>query len=134
MKGSLTALLFSFCIVLSPLAGAAQTNIATLNQQLQQAVQRQNWSQAMQVIDQLIKAAPEQATQLRSYRQQLQQLHQSNSQGNPKQHSVQPSLTSPSQVGQVAIKRRSGGVAVIDVKFNNRRSFEMLVDSGASRT
>lgn len=37
-------------------------------------------------------------------------------------------------MGLVPIKRRSGGVAIVDVKFNSRRTFEMLVDSGASRT
>ncbi|MDX2228905.1 MAG: retropepsin-like aspartic protease [Leptolyngbyaceae cyanobacterium bins.349] len=35
---------------------------------------------------------------------------------------------------QARIKRRDGGTPVIDVMFNGRRSYEMLVDTGASRT
>lgn len=35
-------------------------------------------------------------------------------------------------VFQVPIKRRRGGVPVVDVTFNGKQTFEMLVDTGAS--
>lgn len=35
---------------------------------------------------------------------------------------------------QAPIKRREGGIPVIDVTFNGRQRFEMLVDTGASGT
>lgn len=46
------------------------------------------------------------------------------------------SLTLPSNPGffQASIKRRLGGVPVVDVVFNGSESFEMLLDTGASVT
>ncbi|KST70356.1 retropepsin-like aspartic protease family protein [Mastigocoleus testarum] len=38
------------------------------------------------------------------------------------------------RVFRVPIKRRSGRTPVIDVTFNGRQSFEMIVDTGASKT
>jgi clan AA aspartic protease (TIGR02281 family) len=35
---------------------------------------------------------------------------------------------------QVPIKRRNSGIPVIDVKFNGRQTFEMMLDTGASDT
>jgi predicted aspartyl protease len=53
-------------------------------------------------------------------------------------NSATPATTSPTVnntgVFQVPIKRRQGGTPVIDVTFNGRRTFEMLVDTGASFT
>lgn len=40
--------------------------------------------------------------------------------------------SSSQQVFRVRIKRRLGGTPVIDVRFNNRQTFEMIVDTGAS--
>jgi len=40
----------------------------------------------------------------------------------------------PSRIGQVPIKRRDHSVVIIDAKFNNRKQFDMLLDSGASLT
>ena len=42
-------------------------------------------------------------------------------------------LTNP-KVFQAKIKRREGGVPVIDVTFNGKQKFEMLLDTGASQT
>lgn len=131
MKVSIPVLLFSLLLTLTPLQASAQSSVAGLNQQLQQAVNRQNWAEAIQVIDQLIQAAPGQAAQLRQYRTQLQQLQGANFKGTAASSS---SSTHTSKVGHVPIKRRSAGVAIVDVKFNNRRTFEMMVDSGASKT
>ncbi|HEY9810361.1 MAG TPA: retropepsin-like aspartic protease [Halomicronema sp.] len=39
-----------------------------------------------------------------------------------------------SGVFQVPIKRRDGGIPVIDVMFNGKQKFEMLLDTGASIT
>ncbi len=38
------------------------------------------------------------------------------------------------KVFQAKIKRRDGGVPVIDVTFNGKQKFEMLLDTGASQT
>ncbi|MGL5059652.1 MAG: retropepsin-like aspartic protease family protein, partial [Microcoleus sp.] len=38
------------------------------------------------------------------------------------------------KVFQARIKRRAGGTPVIDVVFNGNRTFEMIVDTGASGT
>ena len=42
-------------------------------------------------------------------------------------------LTNP-KVFQAKIKRRESGVPVIDVTFNSKQKFEMLLDTGASQT
>ncbi len=44
------------------------------------------------------------------------------------------SSQSPKLVFTVPIKRRRGGTPVIDVTFNGRKTFEMVVDTGASST
>lgn len=41
---------------------------------------------------------------------------------------------STSKVFKAKIKRRQGGVPVIDVTFNGKQKFEMLLDTGASQT
>jgi aspartyl protease family protein len=119
--------------VLSP--GQAQSNTVGLNTQLDQAVRGQNWAQAIKIIDQMIVAQPQQVQRLRAYRQQLVQLQQAGVRTpvRPSSDAAEPSGPA-SLVARVPIKRRSGGVPVIDVKFNGRLSFEMLVDSGASMT
>lgn len=42
--------------------------------------------------------------------------------------------TAPRNLFQAKIKRRLGGTPVIDVTFNGNRTFEMIVDTGASST
>ncbi|MEA5601133.1 retropepsin-like aspartic protease [Nostoc sp. UHCC 0252] len=41
---------------------------------------------------------------------------------------------SDNKVFRVSIKRRFGGTPVIDVTFNDKKTFEMIVDTGASGT
>lgn len=132
MKVSIPVFCFSLLLSLTPFSAQAQSTVAGLNQQLQDSVHRQNWSEAIQVIDQLIPLAPEQAAQLKQYRSQLKQLQQTGFKGSSSKPASAKKATS--KVGLVPIKRRSGGVAIVDVRFNSRRTFEMLVDSGASRT
>jgi aspartyl protease family protein len=116
------------CLALTTLPAGAQLSVAQLQQQLQDAVAQKNWPQALQIVDQLIPLAPAQASQLKQYRTQIEALSR-NSVSRP------TSSISPKQPqGIVPIKRRSGGVPVVDVMFNQRVSFEMLVDSGASIT
>lgn len=43
-------------------------------------------------------------------------------------------VSSHSNGFQAKIKRREGGIPVIDVTFNGQRQFEMLLDTGASQT
>ncbi len=134
MKVSISVLFCGLLLTFMPLQAIAQSQVAGLNQQLQQAVNSQNWSQAIRTIDQLIQVAPDQASQLQQYRTQLLQLQRTGFKGSstPSTSSTHPG--SKGNAGYVPIKRRSAGVAIVDVKFNNRRTFEMMVDSGASRT
>jgi aspartyl protease family protein len=107
----------------------AQPSLTELNLQLRHAVEQQAWQNAIQIIDQMMPLAPEQHESLAQYRQQLQQLQQI-------QPTVDPNkgITLSFPTGHVPIKRRSNGVVIIDAHFNNRQSFEMLLDSGASVT
>jgi predicted aspartyl protease len=51
------------------------------------------------------------------------------------QPQTQPSATTTNNgVVQVQIKRRDRGTPVIDVTFNNKQTFEMILDTGASGT
>lgn len=43
-------------------------------------------------------------------------------------------VASERRVFRVPIKRRFGGTPVIDVTFNNKKTFEMIVDTGSSET
>jgi aspartyl protease family protein len=119
-----------FCVPLlfATLPSWGQSSVATLEQQLQTAVAQKNWSQALQIVDRLIPLAPKQASQLKQYRVKIEQLSR-NSISTP----VKAQGKSLPQ-GLVPIKRREHGVPVVDVAFNQRKSFEMLVDSGASLT
>ncbi len=122
--------MFLFCLPLLcttfPVFG--QSAVAQLQQQLHEAVAQKNWTKAVQLVDRLIPLAPQQASQLKQYRTQLLNLSK-NTLSSP----TQPQRSSFPQ-GSIAIKRREGGVPVIDVLFNGRQNFEMLVDSGASLT
>lgn len=111
------------------LPSRSEAGVAELEQQLQAAVASSSWPQALQIVDRLIVLVPQQASQLTAYRTKLQQLSRS-SVAAPAQPQKQPIVTP----GRVVIKRREHGVAVVDVLFNQRRTFEMLVDSGASLT
>ncbi len=54
--------------------------------------------------------------------------------GTSAQNSLSTVLPTTGRVFQAKIKRREGGTPVIDVTFNNRQTFEMIVDTGASST
>jgi aspartyl protease family protein len=119
--------------------GLTWANSTAMGERLQQAVNRQDWVQAIRIVDQLIIAEPQRATQLRQYRNQLVQLQRAGVKVVPSSASSSSTTSASSTlVGQVPIKRRSGGggrgVPIIDVKFNRRLTFEMMVDSGASMT
>ncbi|MGD1909958.1 MAG: TIGR02281 family clan AA aspartic protease [Rivularia sp. (in: cyanobacteria)] len=47
---------------------------------------------------------------------------------------ITPSLPADTGIFRAAIKRRSGQTPVIDVTFNGNKTFEMIVDTGASGT
>ncbi len=131
MKIRFSILLASVFLTLTPIQTWGQSSLASLNQKLQHSVRSQNWSEAIQIIDRMVKVSPGQAASLKQYRGQLQQLQQSKA-SRPTQNT--PTAAKVDVVGRVPIKRRSSGVPVVDVLFNGRRSFEMLVDSGASFT
>jgi aspartyl protease family protein len=119
-------LLFSLPILCTTLPVWGLPEVMRLEQQLQNAVAQNQWATALQIVDRLIPLVPRQATQLQQYRVQLEHLTR-NALVSPIQTRIQPQ-------GFVAIKRRSNGVPVIDVTFNQRQTFEMMVDSGASLT
>ena len=133
MKYRLALCFASLMLALAPLPIGAQSSLAVLNQQLQQAVAAQNWAQAIQLIDQMQRLSPDQSAQLQAYRQQLQQLQQQEQQGAASTPFSSPSRTNGA-VGQVPIQRRANGIAIVQVKFNQRQTFNMMVDSGASLT
>lgn len=64
----LTLVLIPTLILVPP--GSAQD----LSAQLEQAVQAQQWSQAIDIVDQLLRDQPEQRSELEAYRSQLEQL------------------------------------------------------------
>ncbi|WP_404785049.1 TIGR02281 family clan AA aspartic protease [Altericista sp. CCNU0014] len=120
--------LLTLPVILSVLPAWGQRSVSQLEQQLQAAVAQSNWASAVQIVDRLIPLVPGQASQLKQYRAQLEQLSR-NSVSKPTQLQ-----TAAQPQGLVPIKRRSNGVPVIDVMFNQRKTFEMMVDSGASIT
>lgn len=134
MKVRLAILTATVFLTLAPLGVGGQPNLAALNQQLEQSVSRQNWGQAIGIIDRMLRIAPDQAGQLKAYRARLQKLHQTGYRGSARPSSLPPSQSAVLPTGQVPIKRRQNGIAIIDVNFNGRTSFEMMVDSGASMT
>lgn len=138
LVGHALAVLTFLILLVTPVASRAQVNLSALNARLQQAVASQRWAEAIQVIDQMLVAAPEQANSLRSYRSQLVKLQAAGVRVPTPPPSTLSNTTQPSSggtvLGRATIKRRDGGVPVVDVRMNNRLSFEMLVDSGASIT
>jgi aspartyl protease family protein len=125
----------SLVILLAALPGLAQTNFSALNNRLQQAVARQSWAEAIHLVDQMIVAAPDQSSQLRTYRDQLVRL-KTHGVGTP---TSSVSVTGGNQstsspLGATTIKRRDHGIPVVEVRMNSRVRFEMMVDSGASMT
>jgi aspartyl protease family protein len=117
-----------------PIPTLAQTNLSVLNVQLQQAVSAQNWQRAIQLVDQLMVTSAKRAVELKQYRTELQKLQKAGVKLPLSQASSSVKNNASFSVGQVSIKRRQNGIAVVDVKFNRRQPFEMLVDSGASLT
>ncbi|HIK23172.1 MAG: TIGR02281 family clan AA aspartic protease [Cyanobacteria bacterium J003] len=93
------------------------------------AIANQDWATAVQILDQVIRAHPQQAQALGSYRQELLRLQQLPPTPAPSMATV---ITQPR--GIIPILRRQEGIPVIQVTFNQRLQFEMLVDSGASMT
>lgn len=106
----------------------SNSQVASLNAQLQQAVAAQNWRRAIQLVDKMIIYLPQRAAELKSYRTQLQKLLAAGVKVPPALH------PQPQQPARVQVKRRASGIAVIDVLFNGKQRFEMAVDSGASLT
>ncbi len=120
--------LASIMVILEPMPGLAQADLAFLNAQLKQAVDAQDWQRAIQTVDKMVVSVPQRAIELRGYRAELQRLLSAGVKV-PKLRKNQPD-----QPIRVQLKRRDSGIAVIDVRFNRQQQFEMAVDSGASLT
>lgn len=129
MTARFLPVLASIIVLLGPMPSLAQATGApsrsegSLNAQLQEAVGAQDWRRAIQVMDKMIASVPKQSIELRSYRAELQRLLNAG-----------VKVPQQDQPIRVQIKRRDSGVAVIDVRFNQKQQFEMAVDSGASLT
>jgi hypothetical protein len=65
-----TGIAIGVLLALSPAVFAQPIDI--LNAQLQQAISSSRWSRAVQILNQMLAARPEQAARLKVYRQQLQ--------------------------------------------------------------
>jgi aspartyl protease family protein len=129
----LLCLVSSLVILFAALPGLAQTNFSALSNRLQQAVARQNWAEAIHLVDQMMVAAPDRASQLRTYRDQLVRL-QTHGVGTPTSSVNSGNQSASSPLGAATIKRRDHGIPVVEVRMNSRVRFEMMVDSGASMT
>lgn len=122
---------------------ASAADMGTLNAQVRQAVCTQNWGKAVKIIDQMIAITPSseqiQHNKLETYKVRIQNLYASKTNvdswllsycATPKEVFQAPIK----EVFQAPIKRREHGIPVIDVTFNGTQTFEMLVDTGASKT
>ncbi|URR36401.1 retroviral-like aspartic protease family protein [Thermosynechococcus sp. HN-54] len=123
---SALATLAGIVFLIAPAKGVPS---AVLPERFYRAIANQDWATAVQILDQVIRTHPQQAPALASYRQELLRLQQLPRTAAPPMATV---ITQPS--GIVPILRRQGGIPVIQVMFNQRLRFEMLVDSGASMT
>lgn len=110
-----------------------------LNQQLSTAICGQNWYQAIQIIQQMKRLAPQAAGRLAAYQSRLQALAdrgiyvpdwQCSSGGLPSAEDAAPA----SEVFTIPIVDRRGGIPVVQVTFNGSHTYEMLFDTGASTT
>lgn len=115
----------------SLLSLAITTNVQALPlpERFYRAIANQEWGTAVAIIDRVIQANPQQARALRSYRQELVRLQQL-----PRSPTLGSTTVMRSPSGIAPILRRQNGIPVIQVTFNQRLRFEMMVDSGASMT
>lgn len=103
------------------------------------------WERAIALLQAIPEDSPQQAiaqTKLEQYRNNLadarQQAQTPTSPQPPRSipklrnTAISPPDASVQRVFQARIKRRIGGTPVIDVRFNNEQTFEMIVDTGAS--
>lgn len=109
-----------------------------LNQQLSAAICGQNWYQAIQIIQQMKRLAPQAAGRLSAYQSRLQALadrgiYVPDWQCSPGElPSAGDALAG--EVFTIPIVGRSGGIPVVQVTFNGSHTYEMLFDTGASTT
>ncbi len=108
---------------------ATSVQALPLPEQLQRAIANQDWTTAIAIVDRMIQANPQQASALRSYRQELVRLQQL-----PRTPAPPTTAVMSSPRGIAPIVRRQNGIPVIQVMFNQRLRFDMMVDSGASMT
>lgn len=114
---------------------ASAADMGTLNAQIRQAVCTQNWGEAVKIVDQMIAITPSSAqmqhNKLETYRGSMQSLYNSRAKV---PNWPETCFAAPKEVFQVPIKRRLHGIPVINVTFNGTQTFEMFVDTGASKT
>lgn len=111
------------------IAPAKEAQSVALPDSFYRAIANQDWATAVKILEQLIRAHPQEAPALARYRQELLQLQQQ-----PRTPAPSTATAVPQPGGIVPIRRREGGIPVIQVILNQRLPVEMLVDSGASMT
>ncbi|WP_298615201.1 retropepsin-like aspartic protease [uncultured Thermosynechococcus sp.] len=111
------------------IAPAKGVPAVALPESFYRAIANQDWATAVRILDRLIRAHPQEAPALARYRQELLQLQQQ-----PRTPAPPTATAVPQPGGIVPIRRREGGIPVIQVILNQRLPVEMLVDSGASMT
>ncbi|MGI0487461.1 retropepsin-like aspartic protease family protein [Pantanalinema rosaneae CENA516] len=105
------------------------------------------WQQAVDLIKAVPPSSPYRAmakTKLMEYQRNLQYAKQQAAKAGSGTVAFNPGLPNmevrnaptagAGRVFQVPIKRRAGGTPVVDVTFNGSKTYEMIVDTGASAT
>jgi aspartyl protease family protein len=128
-----------FNLIFSP-SGRSQS----LNEALTSAICAQDWSRALQTIQEIKQVSPEHGSQLTAYQSRLQNLAAQrvylpgwscSSGGLPTASAIAPTQSSStSGVFRVPIKEFRGGTPVVEVTFNGTETFTMLFDTGATTT
>ncbi|MEA5467543.1 retropepsin-like aspartic protease [Spirulina sp. 06S082] len=127
-----------FNLIFSP-SGRSQS----LNEALNSAICAQDWSRALQTIQEIKQVSPEHAAQLTTYQSRLQNLAtrgfylpgwNCSGGGLPTASAIAPAQPSTSGVFRVPIKEFRGGTPVVEVTFNGTDTFPMLFDTGATTT
>ncbi len=111
----------------------------SLNRLLQQSICGQNWFQAVRILTEMKRLAPQDAARLTVYQSRLQTLADRNifitgwdcSNPLPSAEAAQPVAASDSFT--IPILERSSGIPVVAVTFNGE-TVPMLFDTGASTT
>lgn len=96
------------------------------------------WQEAVSLIKAVPPSSPHQAKAKRQLSEYQRQLSLAKVRSTPPKPKAKPKTATPvianAKFFQVPIKRRQGGIPIIEVTFNSKQKFDMLLDTGASGT